>query len=156
MTLRNFVSALIAAMAILGASMAFGKPLVLCSEFVGQLVTQGGQPVAGIRLIRTWNWAWKAESGTDVTESAADGTFRFPEVTGRSLFASLMPHEPSITQEIVAEREGGPVSIWFTGKLNYERNGELGRPLDMICHLDRDPQSTRLYSGICEERTPQR
>jgi len=134
--------------------MAFGKPLVLCSEFTGQLVSESGQPVAGVRLTRTWKWAWNGDTGRDVTESGTDGRFHFPEVTGRSLFASVMPHEPSITQEIIAERVNGPLSIWFTGKLNYERNGELGRPLDMICHIDREPQSSRLYSGTCEERTP--
>jgi len=155
MTRRIIISALLAATAFLGAPMAFGKPLVLCSEFLGQLVSDSGQPVAGIRLTRTWKWAWTGDSGTDTTESAADGRFRFPEVTGRSFFASVMPHEPSITQEIIAERDGGPLSIWFTGKLNYDRNGELGRPLDMLCHLDREPQSTRQYSGTCEERTPQ-
>jgi hypothetical protein len=156
MALRFIVGALLAATAWLGAPMAFGKSFVLCSEFVGQLVSESGQPVSGVRLERTWEWAWNGESGTDVAESAADGRFRFPEVTGRSLFASLMPHEPSITQQIIARRPNGPLTIWYSGKLNYDRNGELGRPLDMICHIDREPQPSRWFEGVCEERTKPR
>lgn len=132
--------------------MAFGKSLVICSAFDGQLLTEAGEPVSGVTLKRSWKWGWKDETGLDEAVSGADGRFRFETVTRSSFTASLLPHEPSMSQEIIAELEEGDKRMWFSGKLNYDPDGELGRPLDMICYVDREPTSTRSYSGTCMER----
>jgi hypothetical protein len=133
--------------------MAFGKTLVVCSGFEGQLLTEAGEPVSGITLKRTWTWGWKDETGTEETVSGADGRFRFDPVT-RSSFTAFLPHEPSMTQEIVAELPDGSKRIWFSGKLNYEADSELGRPMDMLCYVDRESTSTASFSGTCVERSP--
>lgn len=134
-----------------GAPMAFGKTLTLLSEFEGRLVTEGDQPAAGVRLTRHWKWAWTGDEGEDETVTGPDGRFRFPEVTGRSTMAGIVPHTPSITQEIKAHGPAGSVEIWYADKRNYKPDGELGRPIRAVCHLDREPSADGLFWGTCEE-----
>ncbi len=131
--------------------MAFGKELVLASEFRGQLVTDGGTPAPGIRITRSLNWGWGEEVIEDETETDAEGRFSFPKVTRRSLTAGILPHTPSIAQEMMAHGPSGAVNIWFADKANYKDQGELDRPIDVICHLDREPSADGLFWGTCEE-----
>lgn len=131
--------------------MAFGKELVLASAFNGRLVISGGQPAGGIRITRSLNWGWGSEVITDETTTAGDGRFGFPKVTRRSLTAGIIPHTPSIAQEMIAHGPSGPVNIWFADKANYDDGGELGRPVSVVCHLDREPSADGLFWGTCVE-----
>jgi hypothetical protein len=151
---RNLIAAVVLATIFLtlGASMAFGKTFVLCSSFSGKLVTGNEQPAAGIRIVRSWKWGFNSQSGSDETTTDSEGRFQLPPVTGKSLFAGLAPHEPSIGQEIVAHGPNGPVVIWSADKSNYDMDGELdGRKIDAICSLDKKPSADGLYWGTCVE-----
>lgn len=151
---RLFVGILLLAalFIVMETSMAFGKTFVLCSPFSGVLVTKGGEPAEGVKLERRWEWGWNSKSGSDVAITGPDGRFRFPEVTGSSLFASIAPHEPSVMQSITAYADGRQVEIWNANKNNYDMDGELGgRPIDVVCHLDREPSANGLFWGTCEE-----
>lgn len=136
--------------------MAFGKELVLASQFDGRLVRGDGSPAADIRLTRTLNWGWGSETITDETTSAADGSFSFPRVTRRSLTAGILPHTPSTAQEIIAHGPDGDVNIWFADKANYDENGELGHSIAVTCDLDREPSADALFWGTCFEGDPPR
>lgn len=141
-----------AAFTVMETTMAFAKTFVICSPFSGVLVTKGGEPAGGVRVERTWEWGWNAKTGSDVAVTEPDGRFAFPTVTDSSILASILPHQPSVTQSISAHAPHRKVEIWRTDKGNYEMNGELeGRPINVICHLDREPSADHLFWGTCEE-----
>ncbi len=132
--------------------MAFGRTFVLCSRFVGVLVTEGGKPAPGIKMVRSWNWGWNDRSGRDETVTGPDGRFEFAAVTGKSLTASIAPHEPSVRQEIIAHGARGAVTIWSVNKKNYDMDGELdGRAINVVCRVDREPSAQGLIWGTCVE-----
>ena len=132
--------------------MAFGKSFVLCSPFSGTAVIEGGKPVADVVIERRWVWSWNDETGSDRTVTDANGKFEFPLVEGSSMSAMFLPHEPNIRQTIIAHTPGGEVEIWNAIKATYEMNSEMdGRPIKVICHLDKEPSADGLYWGTCVE-----
>jgi len=132
--------------------MAFGKNLILCSPFNGTVITKGGKPAAGVELERKWVWGWNDQSGSDRSVSDANGRFDFPVVEGKSFTASFLPHEPNISQRIIAHQPSGDVEIWYAVKKNYELNSEMeGRPIKVVCALDTKPSDDGLYWGTCIE-----
>ncbi|MGY6587018.1 MAG: DUF6795 domain-containing protein [Wenzhouxiangella sp.] len=144
----------IALLVALGSNITTANAMVLMSEMEGKLVDASGEPVAGVRLVRTWDWAWRNRQGSDETVTDAEGQFHFPMVTGRSRTARILPHEPSIRQTITAHHAGGETEIWLAIKRNYEENSELaGRPLRVVCGLTATPDADkeRLYASLCVE-----
>ncbi|OMH39446.1 hypothetical protein BGP75_03485 [Motiliproteus sp. MSK22-1] len=129
-----------------------GKTFVLCSPFAGTAITGDGEPAAGVEVERQWTWGWNDESGSDRTVTDAQGRFSFPVVEGSSFTASFLPHEPHVSQRIIAHTKNGDVEIWFAAKRSYELNSEMdGRPTKVICNLDREPSDAGLYWGTCVE-----
>ncbi len=126
--------------------------LTIFSAVQGQ-VTSGGQPVAGATVERSWRWMWKKEDGADSAMTAADGSFAFPAIARRSLFGSLVPHEPFVEQTMLIRFQGQTFKAWMLDKRNYEANGELdGKPIRLICRLEAPFQRHGRVSGICEIR----
>jgi len=137
---------------ILGSHMAFGTTLTLFSELNGRLVTTQGEPVPGAQIKRTWKWAWNSSEGEDTTTTDQDGRFRFDKVTGSSWTAGILPHEPSVFQEITTQGEDGPVILWYARKSSYEDMSELeGRPFRLVCQLSKEPIEGALFYGTCVE-----
>ncbi len=131
--------------------MAFGKSLVICPPFTGQLVSEGGAAVPGARVIRRWTWAWKETGETNETVADDNGHFRFDEVRRSSLSAMFLPHEPSMTEKIFVVIDGEERLLWATGKTNYDP--DPARPVDMLCYVDREPTYGNTSSGTCEARS---
>lgn len=132
--------------------MAFGGGLILCSPFNGRAMTQDGQVVAGLKLERKWKWGWNGKEGSDYVTTNDKGEFSFPVVSGSSLLASLLPHEPDVMQTITAFADSGPVEIWAASKKTYKLNSELtGRPIKVKCLIDAEPSADGLYWGTCVE-----
>lgn len=159
MSIQRWVIRLLALVFLLGANMAFSNSLVLMSELDGQLVGNSGAPAASVRLVRTWEWAWSRQQGSDEATTDTQGRFHFPAVTGRSLSARFFPHEPHIHQRITAYHSDGRTEIWSAIKANYRLNGELGgRPLRLLCGLADVPgdEQDRLFNSQCvlEDSTP--
>ncbi len=145
-----FVALLALAFFFGGGGMAMAKPLVLCSAFEGRLVDADGRPAAGYRVTRNWTWAWTGKTGSDSTETDAEGRFHLPEVTGRSLTAGLLPHQPLIRQRITAAGPEAETLIWEADKPNYDRDGELrGRPIRAVCRVGVEPDGSGLFHGTC-------
>lgn len=143
---------LIASLTIAGESMAAKR--VLASEVEGRLVADAeGTPVSGATVVRRWKWAWTGAEGEDRTTTDADGRFRFPEVTGRSLTAGIVPHEPSVDQDFTVElgSDRPPLLILGLQKSNYDPDGETqGRPMRLRCRTDLEPDARGFYWGTCE------
>jgi hypothetical protein len=124
--------------------------MVIFSALQGQLLLNG-QPVAGAELVREFNWAWKEENGSDRTRSDAQGRFSFPAIERRSLLGSLLPHEVVIDQRIWLQHQGKSYDLWLSFKRNYKPNSENeGRPIQVVCHLERSPQRRGSVTGLCE------
>lgn len=132
--------------------MAFGKTFVLFSPFSGTAVTDDGAPAAGIKIERSWKWGWNNETGSDHATTDNQGRFSFPVIEGHSFTASFMPHEPHITQSLIASMASGEVEIWHAIKKSYDLNSELnGKPTRVVCRLDKEPSDEGLYWGTCVE-----
>lgn len=137
--------------------MAFGKTLVLASQFNGKLVDGSGAPQAGVKVTRTWTWDWGDETGTDETTTAGDGSFGFAEVTGRSWSAGLVPHTPSILHEVTAHGPQGPVLLFAYDKGSYQPDTEnrvddrlRGPGVNIICRIDLEPSIDGPFRGTCQ------
>jgi hypothetical protein len=106
---------------------------------------------------REWTWVNRDQRGADRVVTGADGSFHFPSVPVRSLFAALVPAEPLIEQAIRITVEGRAHSAWEATKRSYAENGELGgRPIRLRCDLGAAPERTmvddditRSFRGIC-------
>lgn len=153
--LKIIVSAVIAGAVILGGSVAFGSSLVLCSPFHGTLVTSDGTPVSGVRVTRTWEWIWSGKTGKDQSVTAEDGTFSFDQVNGSSLSARLLPHNPQVRQEVIAETAAGPVMLFGVSKRDYSLDSEIidrgveGPGINLVCRADVEPSGDGPFWGTC-------
>ncbi len=132
--------------------MAFGKTITLFSEMNGRLVDAQGAPQAGVRVVRTWKRKPEDDPKVETTVTDEDGAFRFPAATDTSFFASFLPGTPAIKQEVTAEGPDGYVTLWKAVKTNLDENGELnGRQLDLVCRIDKEPDSDGPAWGTCRE-----
>ncbi|WP_313345389.1 DUF6795 domain-containing protein [Stenotrophomonas sp.] len=132
--------------------MAFSKTLYLFSEVQGTVLLNG-QPVQGVEVEQDYHWRWGDLKRTHTVTTDAQGRFHFPEATGRSWTAGLIPHEPVIVQRITLRYQGKEHKGWFLAKHNYDRLGEVeGRPLRFVCHLEREagPHPETETFGSCE------
>lgn len=124
--------------------------MVLFSAVRGT-VLQDGKPVSGAAVDREFEWAWKSETGRDGTTTDANGAFALPDITRKSLFGSLLPHEPLVKQTITITHAGKTYKAWVMFKRDYDENGELnGKPIVMTCRLETEPQRRGEVFGICE------
>jgi hypothetical protein len=87
-----------------------------------------------------------------VTRTDANGRYRLPVITWRSITGSFLPHEPVMERNIQFVYQGKTIRGWLHAKHNYEDMGELeGKPLRLGCDLKDEPvgpPEIRSY-GIC-------
>ncbi|RZI58286.1 MAG: hypothetical protein EOP37_16505 [Rubrivivax sp.] len=137
----------------LGTAMAFFKPFTLFSATEGVVLLEG-RPVEGVEVQQYYFWHWGDKEATAVTHTDANGRYQFPAITGRSITANLLPHEPVIQQNIRFVHQGKTFKGWGHSKHNYEDLGELGdRPIRLVCDLKDEPgphPEINSY-GICTE-----
>ncbi|MAE72407.1 MAG: hypothetical protein CME06_18295 [Gemmatimonadetes bacterium] len=62
----------------------------------------------------------------------------------------MAPHEPVITQAILIGFDGRQHEAWRFTKHNYSAEGELQRPIKLVCDLDAEPEFQGEVYGICE------
>ena len=129
---------------------------VLFSEIHGVLL-DGGKPLAGARLQRSWHWQNNDTKGSDSTTTDAAGHFHFPMVTARSLLMSILPLEKLVRQSISLTTPEGERPIWEGFKRNYRRGGEIdlfneqpGGSLTVRCDLQAANRTTGGIAGPCE------
>lgn len=123
------------------------------------VVTDHGKPVAGATLERKFKWAWKNETGVDRVQTDAEGRFHFAPVWRSSFLGGLLPHEPSVEQEISISAGGKTYTAWQFNRTSYAENGELfGKPIALHCDIASEPRKHVLEQdyvrhgiyGICE------
>lgn len=131
-----------------GSFMALSSKLCLFSAVSG-VVLRGGEPVVGAEVEREYLWGWKDRTRAERTHTDAEGRFTFAAATEKSMLASLMPHEPLVTQKIFIRDGGNEYKAWMFTKHNYRENGELeGRPIQLTCDLDSEPLQRGDVFGI--------
>lgn len=115
------------------------------------VVLDHGRPVEGAVIERSYEWSWKDQSGDDSTTTDARGVFSLPVIWGHSLSASLLPHEPLISQTILIRYDGKSYDAWLFSKGGYQENDELdGRAISLTCRLEAQPSRHEGVFGICE------
>lgn len=117
---------------------------------VSGVVLEYGKRVEGAVIERSYEWSWKQQNGGDSTTTDALGAFSLPVIWGRSLSASLLPHEPNVRQTILIRYRGKTYDAWFFNKGDYEENDELRRPIRLVCRLESQPTRRGEVFGICE------
>lgn len=149
--------ALALALAGMGEVWAMGRMCMFSA--VQGVVTDHGKPVAGATLERTFKWAWKGETGVDRVQTDAEGRFHFASIWRSSFLGGLLPHEPSVEQEISISAGGKSYTAWQFIRTGYAENGELfGKPISLRCDLASEPRKQVLEHnfvrhgiyGICE------
>ena len=121
----------------------------LFSEVNG-VVLKDGKPVANAEVVRYYHWHWKDSKSTESTTTNDKGEFHFEAVREKSMTASLMFHEPLITQEIKIRLDDQEYKAWRFTKHDYQNNGELnGRAIKMTCDLETEPSFKDDVFGIC-------
>jgi hypothetical protein len=134
------------------AGVALDAEITFFSESSGLLVDGGGNPQAGIRVVRSWKRTPEDEPMIDETVTSPSGAFSFPAATGTRPMAGRLPGTPVIRQEITAFGPDGPVTLWKAVKTNLDPNGELeGRPLNLECRIDVEPNGDGPVWGTCRE-----
>ena len=121
----------------------------LFSEVNG-VVLKDGKPVANAEVTRYWHWHWKDKKSTERTITNNKGEFHFDTIRKKSTTASLMFHEPLITQDIKIFVGNEEYKAWRFTKHDYENNGELnGRPINIKCSLETEAFFKDDVFGIC-------
>ena len=136
---------------VLTATRGTAMAAMIIFSGVNGKVVEHGTPVAGATIEREWRWAWKGETGSDTTTTAADGSFTLPVVERSSLLGGLLPHEPIVRQTILIHHAGKTYKAWAFDKGNYALDGELdGRPIALTCRLEDQPRRHGDVYGICD------
>jgi hypothetical protein len=68
--------------------------------------------IAGISVTRWFKGGFWGKEGSKTVPTDAAGSFRFPEVSFRSIIARLVPHEAMITQKITTAINGTEIIIY--------------------------------------------
>jgi hypothetical protein len=156
--MKRMAALLIVAGVLILSTKAFGMfEVCLFSPVKGKVVLKG-QPVVGAVIERSYDWAWKNQKGRDETKTDQNGEFSFPAIYGTMILGSVLPHEPSINQEILIKVDGKSYGAWYAFKREYAEYGELGgalngQPIDLLCDLEKKVTNHGEYGGIGELRT---
>ncbi len=115
------------------------------------VVLERGQPVPGARVVR--GYGPPDDPVIDETVTNERGEFHLPTIYRTSLFAALFPHEPVIRQNVTIQHGGREYPAWFAYKRDYDENTETdGKPAEVVCRLEAEPQRRGKIFGICELR----
>lgn len=131
--------------------------LCLFSEVEG-IVLDNGVPVAGVELERIWDLCCDGSSNTDSTTTDERGYFYFQKVTRFFIIPNILNDlTPSIGQDIFIHYRGKKIEAWRSTKSDYATNSELGKPIRLICHVEKEPIFNDITSrpgsavfGVCE------
>jgi len=83
--------------------------------------------------------------------TGSDGKFSFPEITKSKGLFSFLPGEFVASQELIIRFEGREYQGWISTKRSMEANSETGgRPFELICNLNEDPDYHDKSFGVCQ------
>ncbi len=120
------------------------------------VVTIDGRPSSDAIIKKKYSWGNKKETKETETKTDINGSFEFDASYSSSVFTSLFPHEPLITQYIYIEHNQKSYLGWRYEKGSYDIGAETGKsPIKLICDLmweeqfHNDDNPLRRYLGIC-------
>lgn len=151
MSVKNIFFVLVVGFFSLGAYAMGGK--VMFSAVTGQ-VLQNGKPLAGVKVVRQYTWAWNDKKVVEEVVTDAAGSFSFKQASQSSLLTSIVPHEPVIYQTIHIFHNDKKYVGWRHTKHNYDSEGELRRPISIVCDLAIEPEfymSPDVF-GVCKQK----
>lgn len=123
-------------LALAGMSEVWAMGRMCMFSAVQGVVSEHGRPVAGAVVERQFKWAWKGETSIDRAQTDGEGRFHFDAVLRGSLLGGLLPHEPSVEQEIRIVQGGRSFVAWQFVRDDYQENSELfGQPIRLRCDL---------------------
>lgn len=124
---------------------------VLFSALEGQ-VKQAGQPLAGARLVREWDFPENKVQGRDEATTDASGHFRFGVVLHPYRRARFFPQEPVVVQAIRISHGGTDWRVWSATKMDLKAGTEISsdvtdgtapdQPIKVVIDLD-SPRARR-------------
>ena len=131
--------------------------LCLFSEVEG-IVLDHGKPVVGAELERIWDLSYDESTGSDRTTTDEKGYFYLPKITKFFVLPGILPFmQPSVGQDVFILEKGRNIKAWRSSKRDYKVNSELGKPIRLIRHIDREPVYTKVPNnlsrsvfGVCE------
>lgn len=94
----------------------------LASPMVGEVKTEG-RPVADLKVIRHYHSAWYDQQVDQTTRTDSEGKFKLPSAWKPSLIFFI--HQPVISIDVFAERNGRRIPLLHQTKMNYDRLGEM-------------------------------
>lgn len=121
------------------------QKMFLFSEVKGTVI-RNGRPVVGAIVEQEFSWAWTGQVGHTETKTDINGNFSFPVITRYSFFGALLPHEKSIRQTIKIKHDNILYQAWMFDKEDYLENGELKKPISLLCDLD----APLTHTGLCQ------
>ena len=138
---KGLILPLLAILIIGGAMLSFSR-CVLFSDAQG-VVTSGGNPVAGVKVVRYVNWSlnpnWIDGEWTDEILTDSEGRFHFSVLDRPRGLMGLLPFKPIIVQRLTARHDDRDFELWSSMKRDYLLNGEAaGKPLNLECELTRE------------------
>jgi hypothetical protein len=118
---------------------------VLFSGLAGRVV-RGGEPVAGARLVRRWDFAQDRVQGQDEAITDASGQFRLPPVLHAYRKPRLLAQQFVVSQLIQVKADGREWEAWVSSKLDSAAGTERAKgpvagtdpdqPLAVLIDLD--------------------
>ena len=121
----------------------------ICSPMTGRLVHPDGSPAADIEIRR--DWSWHGKSGSDRTETDAQGRFSFGAVPARRGFFGWLPMEDATSQRFYALLPGGEFNFLYIPDRSLGPGHETsGKPFDVRCRVGVDPDGDGFHWGTCE------
>ena len=120
-----------------------GKTCVFSS--VSAVITQSGQPLKNVKVVRKWEWNKLNQDSTTTNEN---GYFEFPAVFEFSI-ARFLPIELVIGQGLYVVIDGEEKKIWSNSKREPEENAEYGgKNFNASCDLDAEERLVKDYGSL--------
>jgi hypothetical protein len=112
-------------------------------------LTQNGEPLSNVAVIRRYDWNSLKEDRTVTDEQ---GFFSFPAIVEYSI-TRLMPIELVISQALYAVIDGEEVEFWVNAKRDSEEGSEffnrtLNRQVTLTCDLAAEDKLSREFGAV--------
>lgn len=123
----------------------FGVGKVCVFSDVQMRITQNGEPLSGVEVVRSWEWN-KRQSDSATTN--AKGVVQFPSVHESSA-SRLFPAELIVGQQLAVKVDGKEIVVFTNAKREPEINAEFGGKAFVVhCELNNEERLIEDYGSL--------